>query len=125
MKILDFIYYIGYHSAKRNGFSDAEEMYGKIVLLAIIFFLFMVLGNVLHLFGFRELLFEEFIYYYFFFFGIELIIIFLVYKKRSVIALAKFNLTKPRIKIYFSLLLFGSLLLLFLTTITIGPLYEK
>jgi len=113
MKILDFIYYIGFHSAKRNGFSDAEDMYGKTVLSAIIFFSFMVFGNVLYLIGFKELLFEGFIYYYFIFYFIELILVFLVYKKSSSIALSSFNLNKTRVRIYFNLLLFGSLLLLF------------
>ena len=125
MKLFDFIYYVGFHSANKNGFSDAREMYGKIVLSAIIFFLFIAFGNVLYLLGFKELLFEGFVYYYFIFYGIELIITFFVYKKRGAIALSKFNLSQSKVRIYFNLLLFTSLLLLFLTTITIGPLYEK
>jgi len=104
MIFFDFIYYIGYHSGKRNGFSDAPSLYGKIIFSAIIYSLHLSFNNVLKLIG-----------YNFFFgfanlnvmliaFGVIFVLVFLIYNKREKVC-NKFNVSGKRVRIYFNVFL--------------------
>ena len=122
MNIFDFIYIVGYHSGKNNGFSDSPDLYGKIYLIGVLFFLYMSSLNILHILGFNSLVAVKNIIFLFVVLGLIFIFVFLIYnQKRTRRVTAEIIIREKRIRICFNIILALSLLLLFVTTVSVGP----
>jgi hypothetical protein len=119
---LTLFFFIGYQSGKNNGFGDSQSLYGKIILSAILFFNFLSFINILHLFGFKSLVVIKNLVFLFTPLVLIFVLVFVIYNQVRIKAILNKKLFNDlRIKTKFNLMLIGSLLLLFITTVYVGP----
>lgn len=122
IKIFDFIFYVSYQSGKRNGFKDYPSLYGKLILSAVLFLLHISVLNVLLYLGYSNVNFITKLSSLFSILGLILILVFLIYNQYRIgEILNQFNLKDNRIKLYFNIILLLSFLVMFITTVMVGP----
>lgn len=123
MRVLDFIFFIGYRCADKNGFGDAKVIYAEIVLSAVLYFLLLSTINVIEIMNIElsigeiskvAMVIPVFILW---------LIVVLVYRKRRVIAIQRFQINERFIKWIFWIIILLPLFFLYITTVVRGPQY--
>ena len=123
MRSIDFVFYVAFKSAQKNGWGDTPVPFGKLVVSAVLVFIYVLFLNILHL---LELEFSRdlFISFYPLIFALIIILI-LVHVRYNAMRVecvkGKFKLEERSARIYFNLIFMASLIFLFITTILIGP----